>query len=48
MCIRDRHFSTEDVVVEPLCSRLAARFPQVAFHKSAVFEDPARYWAASR
>ena len=42
------HFSTEDVVVEPLCSRLAARFPQVTFHKSAVCEDPARYWVSSR
>ncbi len=42
------HFSTEEVVGEPLCSRLAARFPQVVFHKSAVFGDPARYWTASR
>lgn len=37
------HFATEDVVIEPLCEKLAAAFPAVAFQKSAVHRDPASY-----
>lgn len=37
------HFATEDVVIGPLCERLAGAFPTVSFRKSVSHCDPARY-----
>lgn len=37
------HFYTEDVVIEPLKGRLAARFPEAEFLSSKVMHSPAKY-----
>lgn len=37
------HFYTEDVVIEPLMQKLAARFPEVRFIKSQRMHSPAKY-----
>ncbi len=36
------HFATEDIAIQPLCDRLAKKFPQVRFTKSQQ-KDPVRY-----
>lgn len=37
------HFKTEDVVLPPLAEKLGQAFPNVAFIKSAVFDDGVKY-----
>ena len=37
------HFKTEDIVIEPLCKKLADKFPDVEFVKSNVFSDNLEY-----
>lgn len=37
------HYRTEDIVIEPLCKKLAEKFPQVEFVKSTVFSDNLKF-----
>jgi len=37
------HYRTEDIVIEPLCKKLADKFPDVKFIKSTTFSDDLQF-----
>lgn len=37
------HYRTEDIVIEPLCKKLAEKFPDVQFIKSTAFSDDLQF-----
>lgn len=37
------HYRTEDIVIEPLCRKLAEKFPDVEFIKSTTFSDDLQF-----